>query len=118
MVTTWWLTSISTIIEYERKEDGIWYHKTMVLTPEESARELCAIGSIDEVSETPGGIVLTWDDNKSVGMWDDFINGKHSSFKLCQWEALTLAIRHEAKLEAEKEVKNSDIGKAIDKLLK
>lgn len=64
------------------------------LTPDELINELISIGSIDE--------------NSSYGALNPL--------ELSQWDALNIAIRHELMLEAEKEIDNSDIGKAIDKL--
>jgi hypothetical protein len=94
---------------YKNSEsDPIW----LKLTPEESARELCAIGSIDEVSE--GGIFnnLMLREGTVSRNWNGFIK----EFKLCQWEALTLAIRHEMNLETEKDVNLLEMDKAIEAL--
>jgi hypothetical protein len=111
MVNNWYLTSLSTIIKYLRRENGVWYQKTLVLSPEESARELSAISSIDSWYADPN-ITLHYDDTDYT--WEGFIK----YFNICQWEALTLAIRYEMKLETEKEIENSNIGKAINDIIR
>jgi hypothetical protein len=97
---------------YKNSEsDPIW----LKLTPEESARELEAIGSIDSFelhgAKSIFGSLMINHGNTSQN-WNSFIK----EFKLCQWEALTLAIRHEMNLETEKDVNLLEMDKAIEAL--
>lgn len=64
------------------------------LSREEFFKELVAIGSVDEDIE-----------------YEDFMD-----YSLSQWDALNIAIRYELTREQEKDIDNSDIGKAINKL--
>lgn len=80
------------------------------LTPEECAIQLSAIGSID--SWEADTFLLNYENSKLH--WAAFVN----AFKLSQWEAFTLALRHEQEKEIENEIDNGDIGKAIDRITK
>lgn len=66
----------------------------LALTNIQLFNELIAIGSLDENADP-----------------EEF-----ADYNMSQWDALNIAIRHELMLEAEKEIDNSDIGKAIEKL--
>jgi hypothetical protein len=101
-VINWEISEKGIYIGYRRNEITGYY---LLLNPEETACELCAIGSIDDDLN----LILSCDT-----FWVDFVK----EFKLCQWEALTLVIRHEANREVDKEVDQSDIGKAVNNLLK
>lgn len=98
-------------IGYSRKNDT----KHLTLNPEECAFQLSAIGSIESWSNGELGLQLQWEDvlNRSVTWsWNVFC----LSFKLSQWEALTLAIRHEAEKELEKDSNLLEMDKAIEAL--
>lgn len=64
------------------------------LSENELIKELIAIGSLDDV------------DN-----W-----GHLANYELSQWDALNIALRFELAREMDKEIDNSDIGKAIKKI--
>lgn len=59
---------------------------------------------------------------KAIGTIDDDTPNVSETFKeariLSQWDALNIVIRFEAARDMDKEIDNSDIGKAINKLLK
>ena len=85
--------------------------KHLVLTPEDSARQLSAIGSIDSWEHQPFRI---WSDDwgEDPQDWETF----SKNFKLSQYEALTLAIRHEYELSIEKDSNIMDLTNSINKL--
>lgn len=98
-------------IGYTRKGDT----KHLTLDPEECARQLSAIGSIESWSNGELGLQLRWEEviNRSVTWgWNVF----YLSFKLSQWEALTLAIRHEYEKELEKDANLLELDTAIEAL--
>lgn len=86
-------------VEYYHKTPnggGISYYRnnnfnTLTLTNDELLKELIAMGSLDNGD-----------------------NYKH--YVLSQWDALNIAIRFELAREAEREIDNADIGKAIENL--
>ena len=78
--------SITYYRTYENKTNQIAID--IKLDPEECARQLSAIGSIDSWEADPFWI---WCECTPY-RWDVFVH----HFKLSQWEALTLAIRHES----------------------
>lgn len=81
------------------------------LNPEECARQLSAIGSIDSWESQPFRIFSSeWGDDPQD--WITFAK----TFKLSQWEALTLAIRHEYEKELEKDANLLEIDTAIEAL--
>lgn len=49
---------------------------------------------------------------------DDITDEEYITYRVSQWDALNLAIRHELEKETEKEMNNSDIGKAIKNITK
>lgn len=52
-----------------------------------------------------------------IGSWDDDITlDEKMAYGISQWDALNIAIRFELAREMDKEIDNSDIGKAIKKL--
>lgn len=73
------------------------YHNVIKLTHDELIAELKAIGTIDE--ETP-----------------NVMEGFKEARILSQWDALNIAIRFEQAREMDKEIDNSDIGKAIKRI--
>ena len=100
--------SITYYRSYENKTNPIPIDIT--LNPEECAKQLSDIGSIDSWEADPFWI---WSDSTPY-RWEVFIH----HYKLSQWEALTIAIRHELEKETEKEIRNGDIGKALDSITK
>lgn len=83
--------------------------KHIALDPEESARQLSAIGSIDSYRTD---IVFSINMDGLDFNWTTFL----INFKLSQWEALTLAIRYEAEKELENDANLLEMDKAIEAL--
>jgi hypothetical protein len=101
-------------IEYVRYTDAdeLGTKKTLWLNAEESARQLSAIGSIDSWEAQPF-IIYTETINDSAPLdWIMF----SSFFVFSQYEALTLAIRHEMEKEIEKDSNLIEMNKTIEAL--
>jgi hypothetical protein len=101
MITTWSLTKDGLTISYVRENHN---PKTLhlILTPEEAANELSIVGNIDEVIPSKNNV--NWPPEFSIdGCWYS-LDKLHSIYKICQWEALEIAIRHEAGKELEQDL--------------
>ncbi len=110
MVTTWSLTKDGLTISYVR-EDHNPKSLHLILAPAEATRELTVIGTIDS-AEYYGEdkVIINYNDGSCV--WDGFIG----IYKLCQWEALSIAIRHEAEKELANDVNILELDSALDAL--
>lgn len=98
-------------IGYTRKGDT----KHLTLDPEECARQLSAIGSIESWTKDENGLQLRWEefiDRTVTWGWNVF----HLTFKLSQWEALTLAIRYESEKELQNDANLLEMDKIIEAL--
>ncbi len=108
------LTKEGIEIKYIRFTDGdeLGTKKTIWLNPEETARQLSIICSIDSWESQPFQIYI---DNVNDTFPVDWITFS-AKFILSQWEALTLAIRHEMSIEIEKDSNLLEMDKAIEAL--
>jgi hypothetical protein len=110
------LTNKGIEIEYVRYTDAyeLGTKKTLWLNPEATCRQLSAIGAISSWGSRPFRVFLSecGADALSPQDWITFSN----TFTFCQWEALTLAIRHEMEIELEKDSNLLKMDKAIDTL--
>jgi hypothetical protein len=100
-------------IEYVRYTDGdeLGTKKMLLLNSKETARQLSIIGSIDSWEAQPFRIFSSdWGDDPQD--WITFSN----TFTFCQWEALTLAIRHEMGKEIEKDSNLLEMDRTIEAL--
>lgn len=70
--------------------------RSLSLTSIQLLNELIAMGSLDE----------------------DVTPEEFADYNISQWDALNLVIRHESAIEMDKELDNSDIGKAISNITK
>jgi hypothetical protein len=109
-VTHWSINNSGISIKYFKKTDTQNDYYELEINPEECAHQLSAIGSID--SWEADTFLLNYENSQLH--WAAFVH----TFKLSQWEALTLVIRHELEKETEKEINQGDIGKAIDSITK
>lgn len=91
-VTNWHLSNTGLIISYER-EDLKPNSRHIILNHETTIKELGIVGSIED---------YFLDEEKSTiqinGKWLSF-NDFVAEYKMCQWEALSIAIRHESEKE-------------------
>jgi hypothetical protein len=98
-------------IEYVRytDTDELGTKKTLFLNSEETARQLSIIGSIDSWSDE---IVFSINMDGYDMNWVTFL----LNFELSQYEALTLAIRHEMEIELKKDSNLLEMDKTIEAL--
>jgi hypothetical protein len=116
-ITEYDLTEKGIKIEYVRwsdRDDELGTKKTLWYTPTETAKLLSIIGSIDLWERDPFRLRYSVYGVSINDTWFGFCE----SFTFSQYEALTLAIRHEMELEADKDIQQSDLGKSINKILK
>lgn len=109
-VRNWLLRSDGIIIEYSWKDKtrSFTEGKYLELNPNDAIAELHAIGEINYY----GGELFEYNDQ--LLRWGQFIN----TWTFSQWDALNLVIRHELNKAMDAEIENSDIGKAVNNLLK
>lgn len=90
-VTGWSLSGKGAAISYTRKDKG---DKPLhwIATPIETVQGLSSIASIDEYTISP--LMVSYDNFKNI----HFL-GFANTYNLSQWEALMLAVRHEAEME-------------------
>jgi len=96
----------------------IYYNKGIedfqfTLSPEEALKMLHRIGSVYNWYSHPFINIQEDENSPNVG-WEEFTR----DFVFSQWEALTMVVVYELEKEADKEIENSDIGKAISNFIK
>lgn len=84
--------------------------RELILLIPEAIKELEAIGEVASWHPSPLMLMI----NNDYITWDEFTE----TYVLSQWDAINLVIRHELQKAADQEIENSDIGKAINKILK
>jgi hypothetical protein len=109
-VTGWRLTDAGLTISYER-ETHLPKSLHLILSPDETIRELTVIGSIDS-AEYYGGSHMAINYNEACYSW----NGILEVYKTCQWEALSIAIRHEEVKELANDMSMLELDSAINAL--
>jgi hypothetical protein len=86
----------------------------LILSPEETVKELLCIGSI-EAFDLGERIKVRWKEFREQAVtwgWPVFI----LSFHLSQWEALSIAIRHEAEKELANDINMLEMDSALNAL--
>jgi hypothetical protein len=106
-VTDWNLNSTGLTVSYER-EDHAPKSLHLILSPQETLKELSIVGSIEEVNEP--GLMAFW--RSCWYYWPQII----LNYKLGQWEALLIAIRHESAKELNNDVAMLEMDSAIEAL--
>lgn len=113
MVTTWSLTKDGLTISYVR-EDHNPKALHLILTSDETLKELSIVGSLEDF--------ILQGNNKD---WPSkaFMNDQWYAFpqfaelyKMCQWEALAIAIRHEEEKELANDMNMLELDAAINAL--
>ena len=107
-VTHWMIGEKGIAISYDR-EDLKPIQRHLVLTPLESVKALSIIGSIEQ---RPANDLMAMIQIKSSNFQE-----LSSWYKLCQWEALNIVIRHEYENELEKDLGIINIENAINKII-
>jgi hypothetical protein len=109
-VTYWMLGEKGISISYER-EDSTPSSLHLILSPADSVRELTVIGSIDS-AEYYGGNNIVINYNEGSCRWEGFLG----IFKLCQFEALQIAILHEAMKDLDNDIDMLEMDSALNAL--
>lgn len=112
-VTDWNLTTNGLTISYLR-EDHAPKALHLILTPEDALRELSIVGSVDDFILE--GNNKDWPSKACID--DHWYDMKQfaSFYKMCQWEALSIAIRHEAEKELVKDTNMLEIDNILKSL--
>lgn len=108
-VTEWTLSERGATISYYRKDKGNkLFH--WVSTPIETVQGLIGNASIDDYTLSP----LTVTNDNCTYTFQHFVK----NYQLSQWEALVLAVRHEAEMEEAASMAASDLYEAFKEALK
>lgn len=105
MVTTWSLTKDGLTISYVR-EDHNPKSLHLILSPEEVLRELYCVGTVDDIGKVDNTICLI---DASWHSYAEFL----TIYKMCQWEALAIAIRYEEDKELANDMNILEMDAAI-----
>lgn len=104
-VTDWSLSETGLTISYLREgHQPQLLH--LILSPSEAGEELLKMGLIDKV-HTEFVFSIEWDGMDAN--WATFI----LNYKFCQWEAISMAIRHEEEKELSKDMNLLELDAAI-----
>jgi hypothetical protein len=111
-VTDWNLNETGLIISYER-EDHTPKLLHLILSPDETLMALSKVGSVDDYLLADNNNVNSLAEVNEI--WYTF---KHlvTFYVMCQWEALSIAIRHEAERELVKDTNMLEIDNMLDAL--
>lgn len=106
-VNTWGLTDTGLTVSYERQDSNPRLLH-LILNRAETLKELWLSGTIDEYNSTEE----TATTDSLTCSFDELI----ISYALCQWEALSIAIRHEAEKELVKDTNMLEIDNMLNAL--
>jgi hypothetical protein len=106
-VTDWKLSENGLTISYERDNHNP-KSLHLVLSPKETIKELSIVGSIEQVNEFD--LMALW--CSCWYYWPQI----PISYKMCQWEALSIAIRHEEEKELANDMNMLELDSAIQAL--
>lgn len=103
-VTAWSLTVSGLTISYVR-EDSNPKILHLIMGIEDTVPELHVVGNIEDIQMQDRLAMLhgEWFKYESIGKY----------YKMCQWEALEIAIRHEATKELETDMNMTELDAAI-----
>jgi len=112
-VTDWSLTKDGLTISYER-EDHNPKSLHLILTSDETLKELSIVGSLEDFILE--GNNKDWPSKAFMDdQWHTFPHFA-ASYKMCQWEALAIAIRHEEENELANDMNMLEFDAAINAL--
>jgi hypothetical protein len=106
-VTAWSLTETGLTISYIR-EDVTPTIRHLVLSPSDTIQHLTVVGSLEEGS-------AEYVSGKIDGLWYSYPQIVQL-YKMCQWEALSIALRHEEVKNLENDLNLLEIDAALDAL--
>lgn len=106
-VTHWKLTEKGLTISYYRY-DIKPTKRHIILNPATTLKELSVVGSIEDVNEhAEMGMIK--------GRWLHYAN-LIKTYEFCQWEALSLVLRHEAEQELNNDINMLELDSALNAL--
>lgn len=100
-VTNWSMTEELMAISYFRSHNNQSKHFHLILQPIEYLELLVSIGSIDDVIMNTMEII----DGECTYTLADFVK----NYNLSQWDALSIAIRHEMDVDADADLKHWEL---------
>lgn len=104
-VTYWMIGEKGLSISYERS-DLIPVARHLILPPVDVLRELSVVGSIDKIGAMDMTIACI------NGIWNTY-QEMILVYKMCQWEALSIVIRHEEEKELANDMNILEMDAAI-----
>lgn len=110
IVTKWNFNHKGMTVSYERTDGKLPKELHLILSPEETARRLDSMACIDGFHFDGAELVI--EVNGASFSWDNFA----LNYKTCQWEALNIAINHEAGKELENDMNMIELDSAINAL--
>lgn len=115
-VTDFNLSETGICIKYTTtpSDDATRFEKTLSMPPLQSIIELEKIGSINKFEGNPY-IRIFWDSPKGTPLdayWEQFC----TVFTLCQYEAITLVVRHEYEKHLLSDINLLELDKALEAL--
>jgi hypothetical protein len=108
-VTAWSLTEIGLTISYTRT-DSMPIIRHLILSFADTLRELSIVGSVDEIEESTTGHHAARINGTFIWYSQRYF---HQEYKICQWEALSIAIRHEEGKELANDMSMLEIDSAL-----
>jgi hypothetical protein len=112
IVRNWNLNHKGMTISYERTDEYTPKTLHLILSPEETARNLDVMACIDGFHLDLDELVI--EINGASYAWEDFV----INYKTCQWEALNIAINHEGGKELDNDMNLLKLDSAIKALKK
>jgi hypothetical protein len=109
IVNSWGFTHKGMTVSYERTDGKLPKTLHLILSPLETVRYLYSMACIDGYQDTGE---LKIDIGSVTYSWDIFA----MNYKTCQWEALNIAIKHEAGKELDNDMDNLELDSAIKAL--
>jgi len=110
IVRNWKLNHKGMTVSYERTDSYTLKELHLILSPEETARKLYTLACIDGFHFDGAELVI--EDNGASYSWDNFA----LNYKTCQWEALNIAINHEAGKELDNDMNILELDSALKAL--
>ncbi len=109
-VRNWVLTHKGLSVSYERTDAMPYKEFHWILSPEGTLRALYTQSCIDFYSLVDDEWIVEM--NGASYTWDNFA----ANYRTCQWEALQIAINHEASKELDKDMNMLELDAAINAL--
>lgn len=110
MVRNWIIVPDGISISYERTDEYPYKLLHLILSSEETAHALLSMACIDGYLLENGTLIIEYEGVNYT--WGNF----SIIYRTCQWEALTIAIRHEAEKELKNDMNMLELDSALEAL--